>query len=316
MSSGDRAVKAAFQAAVDRALCRVSRKPFDRIRAEGGVEAVERINGALAQLEGLRGRSQPKYRDCDVALFYSQWYLPQQINVTYSESTRILRECAIPSADELQIVDFGAGTGAMSIGVSLAITTQVKRKDWPELISVYQIDHPAMLDLGRAIWCRIRDEAGSQPILGGLVEVMDRTLFESAPLDQDLNYEKPPQWKDAARWLTAIHVAYDGHMDRINAEMQALCVRLDPLVRIRTVPSFKMPLLESHLAVEEGPQPVELCMVGSARCTTSTRERLRDHFGDRLSPLSAEYLAGSVPWTPIGKNNAPLAETICWPGAK
>ena len=65
-----------------------------------------------------------------MALFYSQWYLPEQINVD------VLRErsCSAaqgrnvaPGTDELQLVDFGAGTGAMLIGLTLAIATHVRR---------------------------------------------------------------------------------------------------------------------------------------------------------------------------------------------
>ena len=84
------AVEEAFQKAVDRALCRVSRGPFDRLKAEGRDNAVCRITRAMAQLRELRGSKQPDYRDPDVALFYSQWYLPPQINVAYSESVNIL----------------------------------------------------------------------------------------------------------------------------------------------------------------------------------------------------------------------------------
>lgn len=73
-----KAVEEAFKKAVDRALCQVSRKPFDEMKAEGGASAVRRINRAMAELKKLSdGEEQPDYRDPDVALFYSQWYLPE-----------------------------------------------------------------------------------------------------------------------------------------------------------------------------------------------------------------------------------------------
>jgi hypothetical protein len=232
-----RAIEDAFQQAVDRALCRVSREPLRRIEAQGNPYAVRRINQAMAELEKLiRGEEQPDYRHRDVALFYSQWYLPEQINVTYSESVRVLGRSRSRRADRLQLVDFGAGTGAMAIGLSLAIATHMRREYWPGCLSVYQVDHPAMLEFGQEIWHAILDEASGALALRGVAEVMSRTKLRHLTLDDNLDYEVPPLSNDAERWLTAIHVAYEGSMEKINAEVQSLCASLRPHVSIRTVP--------------------------------------------------------------------------------
>ncbi len=306
-------IEKALKDAVDRALCRVSREPFERLKAEGSAEAARRINRAMAELRELRGPRLPDYGDRDVALFYAQWYMPQQINVAYSESARVLRECALPSADKLQLVDFGAGTGAMIIGLSLAIATR-PQNEWPKDIVVYQIDHPAMLELGGDVWYAILEETRGCSVLEGMAKIMQQMRSESIS-SEEANYRPFPRSDDATRWLTAIHVAYELSKKTIDSKLKLLCTYTKPHVRIRTVPSLKMPLLESYLAVEEGPLPVDLCLVGSARCTTSLRKRLRNHFGDQLSPLAADYLTRSVPWTHIGKDNAPFAETVYSPGA-
>ena len=142
--SSVKAVEDAFKLAVDRALCQVSRGRRDTTTAQ-------QINRAMEQLARLRKLDeQPDYRDPGVALFYSQWYLPQQINTTYSATAAVLRRRPMSSlgTKKLQLVDFGAGTGAMAIGLSLAIATHGSPEHWPARIVVHQIDHPAMLTLG------------------------------------------------------------------------------------------------------------------------------------------------------------------------
>ncbi|MDE2640624.1 MAG: hypothetical protein OXI03_08595 [Chloroflexota bacterium] len=303
-------VEEAFQKAVDRALCRVSQTRLEGLEAAGDVNAARRINRAMAELKKLRGSGQPDYGDRDVALFYTQWYMPQQINIAYSESTRILRECALPGTGQLQLVDLGAGTGAMILGITLAIATQ-PQNIFPKEIVVHQIDHPVMLELGGDIWDAILKEARRCPSLDGITRVMQRTRSESIS-SEETHYSPFPRLNDATRWLTAIHVAYEQGNKAINSKFDLLCSYATPHVRIRTVPSFKTSLLNSYLVLEDGPPPVDLCLSGSAQCTTSLRRRFRKRFGDQLSPLAADYLTRSVPWTPIGNDNTPVAETDCW----
>ena len=314
--SSEKGVEKAFQDAVDRALCRASREPIENLMAEGSACAARRINGAMLELKKLReGWDQPNYTDCDVALFYTQWYLPQQVNIAYSHSLEVLRQRPLSSwgKNKLLLVDYGAGTGAMIIGLSLALSIQPK-EHLPDRIGVVRIDHSAMLDLGDAIWSGLRDEITGQPILDGVAEVMDKAGFEGVAPGNERKIGSPSTRKDAERWVTAIHVVYEQGKKAIDAKFDLLCDRVMPHVRIRTVPSLKMPLLESDLADEGGPLPVDLCLTGSAQRMTRLRARLRNHFGDKLSSLSTEYLTGSVPWTHIGKNNSPLAETVYRPG--
>ena len=273
-------VEEEFQKAVDRALCRVSREPFDEMKAEGADSAMRRINRVMSQLEELRGSKQPDYRDPDVALFYSQWYLPEQINVTYSESVCVFwagrdRANAVWTK-KLQLVDFGAGTGAMAIGLTLAIATHVRREDWPKRLSAYQIDHPAMLEFGHAIWRAILEEAGDAPALGDFADVMERAQLRVLPLDDELNYDAPPRCEDAERWLTAIHVAYKDDMPKIKSQLWRLLRQLKPHLAMRTVSESK----KHHMDLKR-PRAVGLRLCGEAQEITSLRKELGDRTNAR-----------------------------------
>ena len=277
MSSAE-AVEEAFQKAVDRALCGVSRQRFAEITAD-------EIASALKELDKLGTTGQePNYRDRDVALFYSQWYLPEQINVTYSESARILCQGARPGRDELQLVDFGAGTGAMLIGLTLAIATHVRRERWPKRLRGYQIDHPAMLNAGQAMWDAILEEAHGAVALQGLAEVMSRTEVKHLPLDGNLDYAAPPTCEDADRWLTAIHVIYESGMPKINRELRSLRKRIEPHVQIRTAPSAKKHYLKKR-------HHLELRLEGIATEITCLRATL-----NRATEPEHDFLDGWVGW--------------------
>ena len=316
---GSFAVEKAFKDAVDRALCRISNEPFERLKAEGSAEAARRINRAMVELKKLtKGWDRPDYGNPDVALFYAQWYLPQQVNVTYSESARILGQSTLPSKSTLQLVDYGAGTGAMVIGLSLAIATHVRRKHWPKLIEVYQIDRREMLKFGHAIWNAIFEETRSRPALRGLMAVMKRMQFKDRPLDDKLA-DVPTV--DAERWLTAIHVAYEGSMATICGDVQALRDRLDPHVMIRTAPAFKMPLLERCRASKEDAHPIKLLLDDSVSGMTERRGRflaelLQSLDGDRSVALQGQpedllrYPNGPVQWKDVRERKEPFAETV------
>ncbi len=300
-------VEEAFKQAVDRALCAVSREPLARIEAAGRAEAVKRIHWAMAELEKLsKGEEQPDYRDLEVALFYSQWYLPEQINVTYSECVRVLGRSRSRRTDTLELVDFGAGTGAMLIGLTLAIATHVRRERWPGRISAYQIDHPAMLEFGQAMWHAVLEEASRTSTLQELLEVMSRTELKYLPLDDDLKYAAPPTCEDAERWLTAIHVAYEDDMPKINVEVQSLCSSLRPHVSIRTAPWAKKRQLKGRRLIrwrfDDDVAPK----------ITLLRKDLNDRTGAR-HPFLDEW----VGWEgDDGSSKAHYATTACRSGAE
>ena len=313
--SSVKAVEEAFKLAVDRALCAASREPLARIEGGGRADAVGRIDIAMNEVDKLRTlEQQPDYSDRDVALFYTQWYLPQQINITYSESTRVLSQAASPNGRTLQLVDFGAGTGAMVIGLSLAIANRPKT-EWPEYIVVYQIDQPAMLELGTEIWRHIHAWSRRYPILRDLAEVMDRALFDQVPLSSDGSCDMIPIWEDARRWLTAIHVVYRDDMETINSEVQSLSNRLRPHVQMRTAPSFKA----RYLGVDEEVNDIRQSLRGWVPGITSLRRDVWSYTGAVLSQEShryLNYLHGWVSWTNNGVRNAPSAATVHGAGAE
>ena len=324
-------VTSAFQVAVDRALCEVSRGLFDEMRTEAADSAVQRISRAMKELdklrpeaarravdgseiEGVRGelakreeaRDQPDYADPDVARFYTQWYLPQQINVTYSETVRVLGRSRSRRADTLQLVDYGAGTGAMVVGLALAIANHAWCEHWPKRLRAYQIDHPAMLDAGQAMWDAILKEAHGALALQGLAEVMSRTVVEHLPLDKNLDYAAPPTSEDAERWLTAIHVAYEDDMPKINVEVQSLCSSLRPHVSIRTAPWAK----KRHL---KGQRRIRLRFGDDvAPKITLLRKDLNDRTG-----AGHPFLDEWVGWEgDHGSSKAHYATTACRSGAE
>ena len=318
------AIEEAFKQAVDRALCRVSCEPFEDLMEDRSASAACRINRAMSELKKLtEGCEQPDYANPDVALFYTQWYLPQQINVAYSEGARILQQPERSRQNELQLVDYGAGTGAMVIGLSLAIAVQPE-EHWPDLIAVYPIDGRTMLGLGHKVWSSILDEVSRQQELEGLAEVLDRALFECPPAAEGTGLKNIEPWQDSERWLTAIHVAYSGSMRAVCRDLQSLRERMLPTVSLRTVPSFKKRLWKIHCPPTEEPKPVELRLEGVAERMTDRRRRflkellqgLGDGRGAALGQQPEDllhYLNGHIRWKDERQGKEPLAEMV-WKG--
>lgn len=143
-----------YQEALQAAVVTASGSRLEKALLSGKYALARRIETALDQLDKLSVGQIPDYSSSDVALFYSHWYLPEQVNLAYSLSTELLhhRRSGTHGGRAIQLVDFGAGSGAMILGLTLAIAQHVPREHWPEVIGVYQIDSPAMLDMGDEIW--------------------------------------------------------------------------------------------------------------------------------------------------------------------
>ena len=160
----------AYQDALESAVVRVSES---RLASPDQQTLASRIEAALKALDELQLGQIPAYSSPDVALFYSHWYLPEQVNLAYTLSAELIarRGERWQTGRSMQLIDLGAGSGAMVLGLTLAIAQHLPRERWPNVVAVYQIDNRSMLDVGDQIWRSLRhiantsgrSFAGSQP---------------------------------------------------------------------------------------------------------------------------------------------------------
>ena len=112
-------------AALDDAIVSVAAATFDRVthglsdgeKAKRVLHALDSLHGSMRQLE------MPEYAEELVALFYSAWYQPFQINSAYSLVYHAIeeRQTRLTVKHRLDVVDFGSGAVAMELGLALAV---------------------------------------------------------------------------------------------------------------------------------------------------------------------------------------------------
>ena len=259
----------AYQGALESAIVSVSES---RLANSSEQTLAHRIETGLRELDKLQGVQIPDYTSPDVALLYSHWYLPEQVNLAYTLSASLLPERLEHRhlGRPLQLVDFGAGSGAMVLGLILAVASY-PRHQWPEMIAVYQIDLPAMLDLGDDIWCSLAVEASKTEGLADVSALMARTLFERTEATQEETCIEG--WAGAERWLAALHVVYEETIGDTKVAFQGLLETVRPHFRVVTVPKSK----EARI---KNPKSVGLLLQGTAPTILAHRYRIATELND------------------------------------
>ncbi len=292
-----------YQDALQAAIVAVSESQL-RIAASWDKAALaRRIDTALTELDKLSAGQIPDYSHPDVALFYSQWYLPEQVNLAYSESVQLLtnRAKGLHGQTPLQLVDFGAGSGAMILGLSLALANHVPREHWPEFIGVFQIDVPAMLDLGDRIWHVLSTYAGRHGALSDVSELMSRTMF--GRINAGPTNVVASKWSTAERWLAALHVIYEESLRDTKETHETLKKALAPHASLVTAPQLKAERIENS---RDG----YLYLRGTADRIGTYREHLVTQLEGHLNDKATNYLRAEVRWASRYVNKRPVASSV------
>lgn len=196
----DKGAKVAVTKALDNAIVSVASERFKTLGSElsNQQQIAKRIYESLRSLVRLQSGRMPNYDEWD-ALFYSLWYQPGHVNLAYT-LTRLLPEEINPlksGRGNLQVVDFGCGALAMQFGLSLAATDALEERGTVPSIAIMSQDaSKPMREIGWNIWQCFVEEIGKYSELNSLQEMCKVMKFDA---------QDDP---DAARWLTALHVAY------------------------------------------------------------------------------------------------------------
>ena len=142
-----------------------------------------------------------------VALVYSLWYQPVQINLAYTMFQIVQANSTRIPTDKwnVNVHDFGSGQLAMRFGMALAAADAISNGHDPGWIDIEEIDpSQSMIDLGQKIWIRFLNESAGierYPELDPLRQAYQRVVRRPGMhIDAD---------DDASmRWLTVMHVAY------------------------------------------------------------------------------------------------------------
>lgn len=211
----------ALDAAIaDSAACAFARLTQGLSRAE----KAHLVSHALDSLHGSIGRLEmPEYGEDLVALFYSVWYQPFQVNAAYSLILRAFGEFQSRLANKrrLVIVDFGSGTWATEVGLALATMDAGERGSNVRDISVRLVEpSDAMTRAGIDIWERFVVSEGhdvsvdvaafaAQARVGSTCIDIRRVGFVS-------EIAMPPE---SERWLLAMHAYYAEAQDAIRSDL-------------------------------------------------------------------------------------------------
>ena len=221
-------------AALDAAIADVAAATFDRLtNGLSDAEKARRVSHALDSLHGsIRQLEMPEYDEDLVALFYSVWYQPFQINSAYSLLYRAIeqRQSRLALKRGLDVVDFGSGALAMELGLALAVfDTQAQRLTIPE-INIYLLEpSEAMTRIGLDIWgCFLKATGDDVSVdLGSWCSTahFGRSSINVKRTDDPSNLAGRPE---SDRWLVAMHAYYGKHRDAIKRDLMQIHEAFQP----------------------------------------------------------------------------------------
>lgn len=224
------------QIALDCTLAEVGKWYMTMFEAfgEGGTrkrkdDTRKRIGCALDELMKLQdARKIPNYDDYFVALFYALWYQPLQINTAFSLISKH-QHAESPFEQDLHVIDFGSGAGAMRIGVALTAANSFHAGQEVRNITLHEIDNHTMQRLANRIWIEFKKQVESNGRLGDLDLALSAINVYSYKDHADLlNRFGSKQNVWARYWLSALHVAYEDNEKDVKDVLSAISKEIDP----------------------------------------------------------------------------------------
>ena len=170
--------------------------------------AAQSLLSSLRSLEALQQGRMPEYNAWD-AVLYGAWYQPSHINMAYTLIRRVPYQFnpLLNCRTELYVEDFGCGQLAMQFGLLLVALDALEESGVFPRISIRSTDpSDEMKEIGWQIWRRFEAEISDSkkyPLLHGLREAMSGISFHG----------RLP--KDCERWISLLHVAYQGSKDSV-----------------------------------------------------------------------------------------------------
>lgn len=262
---------------IEQAIAEAAEDEYRQITS--GLNATQKagvVGKALTELLHLRDdRSIPAYEKPAVALFYTLWYLPSQINLACS-----LIEEVMPFGGDIHIVDFGAGPGALTLGAAMAVAKRRQTKVEPK-VTVHEVDRQAMQDLSSRIWDNYQlrtSREGNRGCQRAANAIEKRTYATAADVVKTFVSDVP---RDATKSLTALHVIYRDNQDTVKEALSTLWEHAQPAWAFVTAPDVGAKLEIAHnVAPFQGELRVaaDLPLHGGCPQLTNLRQKIRNEF--------------------------------------
>lgn len=217
---------AAITDCMDSAFATVLSDEFDRLTTSMSHNQIGAwLERSEQSIERLRNNGDmPDYSDRMVALRYVILYQLGHINLAYTVIKDGLHGQKLTDTGALQVVDFGAGTLAMSFGVALAVADALADGESIQTVRVDAIDTGGpMLDLGQKLWREFASEVTRRPEMA--------YLSQAAKLVQHslhTNHRPVQKRSDSDCWVSALHTLYDNNERVVSSTLTTLYGSLDP----------------------------------------------------------------------------------------
>ncbi len=262
------------QSIVEQAIADAARAEYERLTKGLQPPGKEQlVSSALAELQKLRNdRELPDYDNPAVALFYTLWYLPSQVNLACS-----LIEEVMPFNNDIHIIDFAAGPGALQLGVALAIARCRPAKP-QRTVAVHEIDCAAMRNLSKMIWQqfqRIADRDGDADSQRAARTVRK---FTYGDVNEAISAPEVRAPRNATQALTALHVIYENNRDEVKAKLSQLSEHAHPAWTFVTAPCVgsKLEITQAIVPFQATPEPVtKQPLTGQCLQLTNLRQKIR-----------------------------------------
>lgn len=232
---------AAIADCVDSAFAAVLSAEFDRLTAGMSRNQIDTWLYRSERNIGLlrSGGDMPNYCDPMVVLRYVIQYHLGHINLAYTLVKNSNSDRRLTNTGRLQVVDFGAGTLAMSFGMALAAADALADGENITTLMVDAIDTGRpMMELGLKLWTEFANEVsqrhGMEP-LAKAVQLIRHSLHDNHRSVQELD--------NSDCWLSSLHTIYDDNEATVRFALTTLCGTLDPNLMILTCFAGK-----SHIA--------------------------------------------------------------------
>ena len=203
---------------IEQAIVDTARADYRHVtRGLSRTQKAKLVEYALRELQKLRSdRRLPDYRHTLVALFYTLWYLPRQVNL----ACRLVEE-VFPLNEDVHIVDFGAGPGALSLGAAIAVARRRQTKIEPK-ITIHEVDCPAMQGLSNRIWLNYEQIATNDGNRGcqRAARAVEKRFYATA--DEVVSAYRADVPDDATSSLAALHVVYGDNQDAVKEALATL----------------------------------------------------------------------------------------------
>lgn len=183
-------------------------------------ELARRVAKSKLSLDLLASGGTPAYDDAVVALLYLLRYHYSHVNMAWTAIAEShpsnVRNALHDSSTDLQVVDFGAGTSAMYVGVVLCVAEALATKSEVSSIVVHSIEpSDAMRAMALAFGSALRTTA---------VSANRRSRAQATALLDALNHVQHlihNDWSEIQRsgtnrWLSALHTVYEEPQHSLN----------------------------------------------------------------------------------------------------